>query len=80
MLEAEKQFRKVSGYTDLSGTAAYNQSLSVRRAQSVEAELVRDGVAEAEITIRGLGEANPLVPTAKGVREPQNRRVEIVLH
>jgi outer membrane protein OmpA-like peptidoglycan-associated protein len=70
---------EVNGYTDLSGTAAYNQKLSVRRAQSVEAELVKDGVAQAEIDIHGYGESNPLVPTAKGVREPQNRRVEIIL-
>ena len=71
---------EVNGYTDLSGTAAYNQRLSVRRAESVEAELVRDGVARNEISIHGFGETNPLVPTAKGVREPQNRRVEIILH
>ena len=70
----------VNGYTDLSGTAAYNQRLSVRRAQSVESELVRDGVSRGEISIHGYGESNPLVPTAKGVREPQNRRVEIILH
>jgi outer membrane protein OmpA-like peptidoglycan-associated protein len=70
----------VNGYTDLSGTAAYNQRLSVRRAESVEAELVRDGVPKGEISIHGYGESNPLVPTAKGVREPQNRRVEIILH
>ncbi len=71
---------EVNGYTDLSGTAAYNQRLSVRRAQSVEAELVRDGVPKGEIGIHGYGESNPLVPTAQGVREPQNRRVEIILH
>ena len=71
---------EVNGYTDLSGTAAYNQKLSVRRAQSVEAELVRDGVNRSEISIHGYGESNPLVQTAKGVREPQNRRVEIILH
>jgi opacity protein-like surface antigen len=70
---------EVNGYTDLSGSAAYNQRLSVRRAESVEAELVRDGVAQAEIAIQGFGESNPLVPTAQGVREPQNRRVEIIL-
>ncbi len=70
----------VNGYTDLSGTAAYNQRLSVRRAESVEAELVRDGVPKSEISIRGYGESTPLVPTAPGVREPQNRRVEIILH
>jgi outer membrane protein OmpA-like peptidoglycan-associated protein len=71
---------EVNGYTDLSGTASYNQRLSVRRAETVEAELVRDGIARGEITVRGYGQANPLVPTAPGVREPQNRRVEIILH
>ncbi len=70
---------EVNGYTDLSGTAVYNQALSVRRAKTVEAELVRDGVADGEITIHGYGESNPLVPTKQGVREPQNRRVEIIL-
>jgi len=70
---------EVSGYTDLSGTVGYNQKLSVRRAESVEKELIRDGVAASEIAIHGYGESNPLVPTAPGVREPQNRRVEIVL-
>jgi iron complex outermembrane receptor protein len=70
---------EVNGYTDLSGTVAYNQKLSVRRAQMVENELVRDGVARSEISIHGYGESNPLVPTAPGVREPQNRRVEIIL-
>lgn len=70
----------VNGYTDLSGSADYNQRLSVRRAESVEAELVRDGVPKDEILIRGFGETDPLVPTEKGVREPQNRRVEIILH
>ena len=71
---------ELNGYTDLSGTASYNQRLSIRRAQSVEAELVRDGVSRAEISIHGYGESNPLVQTAQGVREPQNRRVEIILH
>jgi outer membrane protein OmpA-like peptidoglycan-associated protein len=70
---------EVNGYTDLSGTASYNQKLSVRRARSVEAELVKDGVAQNDIEIHGYGESNPLVPTAQGVREPQNRRVEIIL-
>lgn len=70
---------EVGGYTDLSGSASYNKALSVRRAQAVAEELVRDGVAPAEITVRGYGDTHPLVPTAKGVREPQNRRVEIIL-
>jgi len=70
----------VNGYTDLSGSADYNQHLSMRRAESVEAELVRDGVPKQEIVIKGFGDTNPLVATAPGVREPQNRRVEIILH
>ncbi len=70
---------EVNGYTDLSGTARYNEGLSVRRAKSVQAELIRDGVQRSEIGIHGFGESNPLVPTAQGVREPQNRRVEIIL-
>ncbi len=70
---------EVSGHTDTSGTARYNQGLSVRRAQNVASELVRLGVPRQAITVQGFGETRPLVQTANGVREPQNRRVEIVL-
>ncbi len=70
---------EVNGYTDLSGTAKYNKGLSIRRAKAVAGELVRLGVPSSEIEIQGYGESNPLVPTASGVREPQNRRVEIIL-
>jgi opacity protein-like surface antigen len=69
---------EVDGYTDTSGTPAYNQRLSVRRAEAVAAELVRDGVPRAAIAIQGFGETHPLVSTGDGVREPQNRRVEII--
>lgn len=70
---------EVSGHADRTGSAAYNQRLSVRRAEAVAAELVRRGIARNEMTIQGFGFDRPLVPTAMGVREPQNRRVEIVL-
>jgi outer membrane protein OmpA-like peptidoglycan-associated protein len=69
----------VSGYTDTSGTPNYNQGLSERRAQAVAAQLVTDGVSQSEIEIHAYGETHLLVPTGPGVREPQNRRVEIVL-
>ncbi len=70
----------VQGNADRSGTPAYNQRLSLRRAQVVAAELVRHGVPKQEIDIQAFGDTRPLVPTAAGVREPQNRRVEIILH
>ncbi len=69
----------VSGYTDTSGTPQYNMGLSMRRAQAVAAQLVVDGVSKSEIQINAYGETHLLVPTGPGVREPQNRRVEIVL-
>jgi len=70
---------EVSGHADRSGSPQYNQGLSLRRANNVAAELVRLGVPRNEIVIQAFGESRPLVPTADGVREPQNRRVEIVL-
>jgi outer membrane protein OmpA-like peptidoglycan-associated protein len=70
---------EVNGFTDRSGSDRFNQGLSERRANAVAAELVRRGVPRNEIVTRGFGEANNLVPTADGVREPQNRRVEIIL-
>jgi outer membrane protein OmpA-like peptidoglycan-associated protein len=70
---------EVNGYTDTSGTPRYNQGLSVRRAQAVAAELVKDGVPKSAISIQGFGDTHLLVPTGAGVREPQNRRVEIII-
>jgi outer membrane protein OmpA-like peptidoglycan-associated protein len=70
---------EVNGYTDTSGTPRYNQGLSVRRAQAVAAELVKDGVPRQAIAIQGFGETHLLVPTGPNVREPQNRRVEIII-
>ena len=70
---------EVNGYTDTSGTPQYNQGLSIRRAQAVAAELVKDGVPKGAIAIQGFGETHLLVPTGPGVREPRNRRVEIII-
>ena len=68
-----------TGHTDTSGPEAYNMALSLRRANAVKDALVREGVPATAITVIGRGEAGLLVQTADGVREPQNRRVEIVI-
>jgi len=69
----------VTGYTDTSGSPTYNLGLSQRRAEVVADELERNGVPATNIVTIGRGEENLLVPTADGVREPRNRRVEIVV-
>jgi outer membrane protein OmpA-like peptidoglycan-associated protein len=68
-----------TGHTDTAGPAAYNMALSLRRANTVKQALVREGVAAEAITVIGRGEEQLLVATGDGVREPQNRRVEIVI-
>jgi hypothetical protein len=68
-----------TGHTDTSGPENYNMALSLRRANTVKDALVREGVPAQAISVTGRGEANLLVATGDGVREPQNRRVEIVI-
>jgi hypothetical protein len=68
----------VTGYTDTVGSDAYNMRLSRRRAEAVAAQLEKDGLAAGEIGIVAKGKHDLLVPTADGVKEPQNRRVSIV--
>ncbi|MBL8675565.1 MAG: OmpA family protein [Rhodospirillales bacterium] len=70
----------VTGHADKSGGDAYNMALSLRRANAVKDQLVREGIPANQIAVVGRGESMPLVQTADGVREPQNRRVEIVLN
>jgi outer membrane protein OmpA-like peptidoglycan-associated protein len=67
----------VAGYTDTSGSAKYNQGLSQRRADSVKAYLTSKALPDGAITTEAFGETNLRVQTADGVREVQNRRVEI---
>ena len=68
-----------TGHTDTSGPEAYNMALSLRRANTVKDALVREGVPATAIAVIGRGEAGLLVKTGDNVREPQNRRVEIVI-
>jgi iron complex outermembrane recepter protein len=67
----------LSGHADKSGTDVYNEALSTRRSEAVKAYLIGQGVPADAIAASSFGEGKPLVETADGVREPQNRRVEI---
>ena len=68
-----------TGHTDTSGGDAYNMALSLRRANVVKDALVQNGVPAGAINAVGVGKAGLLVQTGDGVREPQNRRVEMVV-
>jgi outer membrane protein OmpA-like peptidoglycan-associated protein len=67
----------VGGNADRSGSDAYNVALSKRRAETVAGALTRAGVARAKLQVEWFGESRPRVKTADGVREPENRNVEI---
>jgi OOP family OmpA-OmpF porin len=69
----------VTGHTDLAGPAAYNLKLSLRRADSVRAALIKQGIPAANITTAGRGESDPAVPTPDGVPEAKNRRAVIII-
>lgn len=75
----ENKDKKVtlSGYTDSIGTAAYNQKLSERRANSVKAYLVKKGVAANRITAQGFGKTKPIADNKTRQGRAKNRRVEI---
>lgn len=67
----------LAGHTDRAGSASYNAALAERRNAAVRSYLTGRGVAAGQIGGEAFGEARPRVPTADGVREAQNRRVEV---
>ena len=69
----------LTGYTDTVGTVPYNQKLSERRAESAKKFLITQGVPADKIATHGKGKTDLLVATKDGVREAQNRRVQIIL-
>jgi outer membrane protein OmpA-like peptidoglycan-associated protein len=69
----------VVGHTDKVGSDQVNDALALRRAGTVRASLIARGVAPENIVAVGRGKRDPLVPTADGVAEARNRRVEIVV-
>src|SRR5258705_4686855 len=69
----------VVGHTDKVGSDVFNDALALKRAEAVRTALIARGVASANIVAVGRGKREPLIPTADGVAEPRNRRVEIVV-
>ncbi len=67
------------GHTDTAGSPAYNEALSLRRANNVRFALIELGVPASAIGVDARGESEPLEATADGIRNPQNRRVEITI-
>lgn len=68
---------EVTGHADRAGAKDYNQGLSLSRATAVKDELIKLGIPSKEISMKAKGESQPLVATGDGIKEPQNRRVEI---
>ncbi|SDD54899.1 OmpA family protein [Kordiimonas lacus] len=68
-----------TGHADRAGSEEYNMRLSERRAAAVKAALIAEGIDAGNIMMAAKGESSPLVATDDGVREPQNRRSEILL-
>ncbi|MES3090879.1 OmpA family protein [Sphingomonas aerolata] len=67
----------LAGHADKSGSASYNVGLSQRRADGVRAYLSSHAIPDGVISTEAFGESRPRVDTADGVREVQNRRVEV---
>ena len=70
---------EVEGHTDSVGAEGYNQHLSERRADSVRAYLVRQGIAPAAVATSGFGEGQPVASNTTAAGRQQNRRVELVV-
>lgn len=77
--EYEDGFISIVGHADTSGAAAYNQGLSLRRAEMVRDTLAERGISPGTMSVDAKGESDPMVETGDGVRSPQNRRVTITI-
>src|SRR5699024_8946788 len=70
---------RIEGYTDSSGNAAVNQSLSLKRAQSVRSALAQQGVSASRMTAVGMGETHPIASNDTAAGRARNRRVVVIL-
>jgi outer membrane protein OmpA-like peptidoglycan-associated protein len=69
----------VEGYTDTTGTVAFNETLSEQRANAVEEYLIQQGLDAGSVTAQGFGPANPVASNDTSQGRQQNRRVEIII-
>lgn len=69
---------RVEGYTDSKGSAKYNKKLSIKRAKEVESYLVRHGIRQSKISIKGFGEGLPLEPNDTEEHRAKNRRADLI--
>lgn len=67
----------IKGYTDSTGTAKTNETLSEKRAEAVKNQLVNNGIPVTVVTAMGMGPANPVADNKTATGRQQNRRVEI---
>jgi outer membrane protein OmpA-like peptidoglycan-associated protein len=77
--EYEKTIVQVAGHTDNTGSDAYNQTLSEKRAQAVGSYLQAQGEQQVRLLIVGFGETHPIADNSTPDGRAQNRRVEITL-
>jgi outer membrane protein OmpA-like peptidoglycan-associated protein len=77
----KREFYEISiiGHTDTTGNDEYNMRLSSGRAEAVRDILISHGIRPGQIELRYHGKRDPIVPTGDNVREPRNRRVEVVV-
>ena len=70
---------RVEGHTDSTGSASYNQDLSLNRAESVTSYLAQSGVSPSRLQAVGYGESRPIATNSTPQGRAQNRRVEILI-
>jgi len=75
----DKYSLTINGHTDRAGSESFNLNLSRNRANSVAAELIKNGISKDKIKTFGFGESDPIRQTEDGVRDPVNRRVEVII-
>lgn len=80
LLENDQVNIVIEGHTDNIGEESYNQDLSMRRAKSVEAYLIENGIPASRLDVMGWGDKKPLVPNSNQSNRAKNRRIEIVIN